>query len=230
VSIFFGMQRDHAAWKCIAAVSRSALTRSQAIGSGIPKRGSPSRAAAPAAIFQQATALHHNSAMSNQITNTEDFPAELPPGVWAKRFPWKVGSTALVRDLLVKNIQIRFDFTISIFFPFTFFFELSRREFFPGSEVPGHRDALEPIYGCVATLLLRNSAKGGQFKCEKILLKLRRLTIFNGSRYLHSVTPIEEGSRDLLQGAFYFAPWPAPICRKLWRGAQRESDPKPSQS
>jgi hypothetical protein len=146
----------------------------------------------------------------------EAFPAELPAGVWAKKFPWRIGTINVVRNLLVDNTLIKFDFEISIFFPITLFLDLTYREFLPGSEVPEHRDAFEPIYGCTATLVLRKAGKGGQFKCEKTTLKLRRLTVFNGSRYLHSVSRIEEGFRGLLQGALYFAPWPAPIC-STWR-------------
>jgi hypothetical protein len=117
-----------------------------------------------------------------------------------------------MRSLMVDNIHIKFDFEISIFFPVTFFLEFTHREFHQGSLVPEHRDAFEPIYGFAATLLLRKSGKGGEFKGDKTLLRWRRLTVFNGSRHQHSVSPIEEGSRELLQGNLYFAPWPAPIC------------------
>ena len=156
--------------------------------------------------------------MTNQAS-PDDFPAELPSGVWAIKLPLTVGTIVLKRKYLADNILTKFEFEVAIFFPITFFVNLTHREFYAGSEVPEHRDAFEPIYGCSASLLLHSAGKGGQFKCEKTILKLPRLTVFNGTRYLHSVSPIEEGSRDLLLGSLPLsAPAPAPPRGRRWAG------------
>jgi hypothetical protein len=160
-------------------------------------------------------------AMPKQVIK-EYFPAVLPPSVWVKKLPFKVGTIVFIRNFSADNTYTKFNFEISIFFPVTFFINLIHREFHVGSQVPEHRDAFEPIYGCSASLLLRGACKGGQFNCEKTILKLPRLTLFNGTRYLHSVKPIEEGSRDMLLAAMYFAPWPAPICT-AWRKVRNNS-------
>ena len=145
----------------------------------------------------------------------DDFPEQLPVGIWAKKLPKSVGTVVLKRGFLGDDALTKFEFELAIFFPVTLIINFTHREYRVGSHVPEHRDALEPIFGCTVSFLLRDAKQGGRFKCDKKLLKFGRLSVFNGSRHLHSVDPIEEGSRDLLLGAIYFAPWPAPITK--WR-------------
>jgi hypothetical protein len=147
--------------------------------------------------------------MTNQVSD-DQFPAELPPSIRARKLPWNIGTIVSIRNVLINNILTKFDFEIAIFFPITFFLSLKHREFYMGAEVPEHRDAFEPIFGCSVSLLLRRAKRGGEFKCEKSFLNLTRLNIFNGTRYLHSISPIEEGLRKSLLGSLHFAPWPAP--------------------
>jgi len=138
------------------------------------------------------TISHKEIAMANQAVR-EDFPDKLPAGVWVKKLPLNIGTIVLIRNFLADNILTKLNFEINIFFPITFFLTLAHREFYAGSEVPEHRDGFEPIYGCSASLLLRGACRGGQFKCEKTILKLPRLTVFNGTRYLHSVARSMKG-------------------------------------
>jgi hypothetical protein len=121
--------------------------------------------------------------MTNQVSD-DQFPAELPPGIRARKLPWNIGTIVSIRNVLINNILTKFDFEIAIFFPITFFLSLKHREFYMGAEVPEHRDAFEPIFGCSVSLLLRRAKRGGEFKCEKSFLNLTRLNIFNGTRYL----------------------------------------------
>jgi hypothetical protein len=149
--------------------------------------------------------------MDNQAAS-EDFPEKSPAGFWTKKLPMNIWTIVLMRNYLYDNVLIKLYFKITIFFPDTFFLILTRREFYAGSKVPEHRDGYEPIFGFSTSLRLRGACKGGQFKCEKTILKLPRFTVFNGTRYLHSVSTIEKGSRDMLLTSLHFAPWPAPIC------------------
>jgi len=151
----------------------------------------------------------------------EDFPEQLPVGIWAKCLPRKIGTLVVKHNYSNDNTLTKFEFELSIFFPVTFFVNVTCRKHNVGSFVPEHRDAFEPIFGYTASLILHNASRGGQFKCEQKALKFGRLSVFNGSRHLHSVTPIEEGSRDLLLGSIYFAPWPAPITKWRRRASRR---------
>jgi hypothetical protein len=148
---------------------------------------------------------HMETDMDNQAVS-EDFPEKAPAGVWTKKLPMNIGTIVLIRNYLLDNIFTKFNFEITIFFPVTFFLIVTRREFYVGSKVPEHRDGFEPIFGFSTSLLLRGACKGGQFKCEKMILKMPRLTVFSGTRYLHSVSTIEEGSRDMLLTSLHFAP------------------------
>jgi hypothetical protein len=138
----------------------------------------------------------------------QDIGGQLPAGVWFRRLPWKAGVVTFIHNFLNDNILTKFEFELVIAFPVTVFFNIRYREFYTGSEVPEHRDAFEPVYGCSVSLLTRRARRGGQFKCEKLILKSSWLNIFNGTRYLHSVSRIEEGSRKSLIGCLHFAPWP----------------------
>lgn len=143
--------------------------------------------------------------MTEQVSD-----GQLPAGVWFRRLPWKVGAVTFIHDFLNENIITKLELEFVIVFPVTVLLNIRYREFYTGAEVPEHRDAFEPIFGCSIFVLLRRAKRGGEFKCEKSILKSSRLYIFNGTRYLHSVSRIEEGSRKSFVGSLHFAPWPAP--------------------
>ncbi|MDM0053003.1 hypothetical protein [Variovorax sp. J22R115] len=138
----------------------------------------------------------------------------LPLGVWHKRLPKKIGTVTIVRNFFDDNVLTKFEFEIVVIFPVTFIIDIRHREFYEGAEVPEHRDAFEPIYGCSVNLLLQRAKAGGEFRCEKTIFKSDRLCIFNGTRYLHSVSRVEEGTRKSLIGSLQFAFRPAPMVRR----------------
>ena len=147
--------------------------------------------------------------MSEQVNEEK-----LPSGVWHKRLPKKIGSVTVIRNYLDDHVLTKFEFEIVVVFPITLIIDIRSREFYEGAIVPEHRDAFEPIHGCSVNLLLQPAKSGGQFSCEKAIFKSDRLYIFNGTRYLHSVSRVQEGTRKSLIASLQFAFRPAPIVRR----------------
>lgn len=46
--------------------------------------------------------------------------------------------------------------------------------------------------------ILRNAARGGELRCERFIVNTRWFKIFEPCRWTHSVTPVEEGLRILI--------------------------------
>jgi len=143
--------------------------------------------------------------MSDEIADDQ-----LPPGVWLKKLPKKIGAITLIRNFLADNILTKLECEFVLIYPITLLVDLRIREFYKGSEVPRHRDTFEPIFGLSVNLLLQKAKVGGEFQCERVLVRSPRLYVFNGTRYFHSVTRVEEGARKSLIASLHFAPWPAP--------------------
>ena len=83
---------------------------------------------------------------------------------------------------------------------------ISILEYPTGTHITRHSDgdstAHRSIVGININLVLKKAVRGGEFICPGAILNTSRLKIFNGDKYPHEVTPIEEGTRMLLAYKF----------------------------
>lgn len=67
-----------------------------------------------------------------------------------------------------------------------------------GSQIPAHRDPVEGRAHYRLNLVLWRPTVGGEFQCHSSIFQGSRVTLFRPDLHVHSVSPIQEGSRLVL--------------------------------